>query len=181
MSLGNDLVVQKETSIFRFERFIEKYPEREEGAEIRFQLADIYFQQAEREFTDANILFEEQYLDNPDLENDIRLNLEKPFALYEDIVERFPGSSVVDGALYMMAWCQNDPRSDLFDAETSLANFQRIVAEYPDSRFAAQANYFVGLYYFDKNETETAPLGICPCGPRIRHRLSITLQNRESP
>ena len=63
---------------------------------------------------------------------------------------------MVDGALYMMAWCQNDPRSDLFDADTSLANFQRIVEEYPDSRFAAQANYFVGLYYFDKNENEAA-------------------------
>ena len=57
--------------------------------------------------------------ENPDLEVEGRKNLTDAFDLYKEVVELFPDSDVIDGALYMMRWCYSDAESDLYDADKS--------------------------------------------------------------
>ena len=147
---------QRATAKERFERFIAKYPEASEGAKIRFQLADIYFKDAEETFIQAQEDMMAKLDENPDLELEVRKDLSRAFELYQDIVEKFPTTKVVDGALYMMAWCYSDASSDLYDADLAATFYKRVINEHPDSRFVPQSNYFVGQYYFNKNDTETA-------------------------
>ncbi len=154
--LEEQQIQQRNTAVERFERFISKYPESPEGAGIRFQLADIYFKMAEEAFIVAQEELAMKMDENPDYEADIRKDLDRAFALYKDIVELFPESDVVDGALYMMAWCYSDAESDLYDADLAATFYKRVITEFPESRFVAQSNYFVGQYYFNQNDNETA-------------------------
>ena len=147
---------QRITAIERFERFIQKYPKAPEGAGIRFQLADIHFKMAEESFIAAQEDIAMQMDENPDLELVVSKNLTDAFELYKEIVELFPDSDVIDGALYMMGWCYSDAESDLYDADKSAEYYKRVIEEHADSRFVPQASYFVGQYYFNLNDNETA-------------------------
>jgi tetratricopeptide (TPR) repeat protein len=147
---------QRSTAIERFERFIEKYPKSPEGAGIRFQLADIYFKIAEETFIEAQEEIAMKMDENPDLELSVSKDLSRAFELYQEIVELFPESDVVDGALYMMGWCYSDAESDLYDADKSAAHYKRVIEEHAESKFVPQASYFVGQYYFNLNDNDTA-------------------------
>ena len=130
---------QRVTAIERFERFIQKYPKAPEGAGIRFQLADIYFKMAEESFITAQEDIAMKMDKNPDLELEVSKNLTDAFDLYKEIVELFPESDVIDGALYMMGWCYSDAESDLYDADKSAEYYKRVIEEHAESRFVPQA------------------------------------------
>lgn len=156
--LEEQQIQQRSTAIERFERFIAKYPKEEEGAGIRFQLADIYFKMAEEAFIIAQEELSLKMDENPDLEMEVSKDLDRAFTLYKEIVDVFPDSDVVDGAMYMMAWCYSDAESELYDGDLAAQYYKRVIEEYPESRFVAQSSYFVGQYYFNENDNETALL-----------------------
>lgn len=154
--LEADLAIQKETMVSRFERFLQKYPNKVEGAEIRFQLGDIYFQEAVVAFQQAEADYEAAWEENPDLENTNKLDLMKAFTMYQEIADKFPDAKILDAALYMMGVCQMDQRADVYQPNEAIASFKKIVELFPDSEWSAQANYLIGKHYFDDQDNETA-------------------------
>ena len=150
--LEQDKEELQNTAISKFEQFIAKYPDKEAGAEIRFQLADIYYKKAEAEYNTLSLEAFEMLDANPDLELKVEKDLSRPVALYEEIIEKFPNSKIMDGALYMLAWCYSDDKADAFNVEKAVANYKRITTDFPKSNFIADANYFMGVYYFERND-----------------------------
>lgn len=156
-ALSQDKLELRETAVSKFEQFLNKYPDKPQGAEIRFQLAEIYFEEASEKFL-ADQMEQDRLLDeNPKLElPDIMVDMARPVKLYLEIVDRFPKSEVTDGALYMLGFCLGSENFEQHDENNSVTYFEQLLSDYPESRFAAETNYIVGEHYFNVNDSEKA-------------------------
>ena len=157
LALSDDKMELRKTAVSKFEQFLKKYPNKEQGAEIRFQLAEIYFEEASEKYLDDQ---EEQDVlldNNPALElGPILVDMGRSVQLYEEIVNRFPQSEVTDGALYMLGFCLGKGNFEQNDEERSIAYFEQLLSDYPESNFAAETHYVIGEHYFNINELEIA-------------------------
>jgi TolA-binding protein len=75
--------------------------------------------------------------------------------VYEDVVSQHKGSPVIPDALYGLAWCD----LELGRREAAVADFRRLLADYPDHSSAASATYHLARALVElKHPEEAVPL-----------------------
>lgn len=157
LALSEDNMELRKTAVSKFEQFLKKYPNKEQGAEIRFQLAEIYFEEASEKYVQDQEKQDVFLEENPTLELEpVLVDMGRSVQLYEEIVNRFRQSKVTDGALYMLGFCLGQGNFEQKDEERSVAYFEQLLSEHPESNFAAETHYVVGEHYFNINELERA-------------------------
>ncbi|MCB9761536.1 MAG: tetratricopeptide repeat protein [Alphaproteobacteria bacterium] len=156
----------RDESIARFEEFLRKYPDGEYSPHVMFRLAELYFDVAGEQYiadmSDYNELVEQAFAQGlADIPEEPTKDLSPSIRLYERILANHGDYEYLDGTLYMLGYCYSDAQSRQFmedpDAEEkSLAFYNRLVSEFPDSQFAADGNFRIGEYHFTNNDIELA-------------------------
>ncbi len=153
--LRTDELAQRQSAVARLEAFLRKYPVSPYSADMKFRLADLYFQQAEDEFFVAQQEYqrflqaiaggaEVQAVDEPLKEYG------RSMALYLDIVANNQDYENLPDTYYMLAWCYNAANSAQNNEEKAREINEQIVARWPGTPFANDANLLLGQYWFEK-------------------------------
>ncbi len=162
-------VNQRGLSIERFEAFLERYPDAPYASHVRFRLADLYYEQASEDWlvdTEEYYAAVEKAGDDFELLEELgeepKVDLSRSVALYQRIIRdnrHLPPEQryeYLDGALYMLGFCQRDKSTTVYDSQASHDAFAELVALLPDSRLADDAHLFLGMYYFDDADWDEA-------------------------
>ena len=143
--------------ILEHEELLQKYPDNDFTPTVLLQLAQLYqrhsaalFQQQMEQYEKQLEAFEKnEILDEPEIP---RTNMEKSISLLEQLVEKYPGVSFRDKALYMlgMAYLQQGNR---VRAQLCL---ERIISEFPTSAITLESHFRIAEFYFDRREYQPA-------------------------
>ncbi len=149
---------RREDAIERFEEFLGKYPDNPRYTpDALFRLAELHFEKSNDEYITASEEYDTQILqfDAGKLETEPvepRQDYRKTISLFDRLIVSFPKYRNIDGALYLKGYCL----AEMGEEDRALAEFQRLVAEHPNSRFAPETWLRVGEYYFDNNKLPEA-------------------------
>ena len=144
---------RRKSAIEAFERFVSRYAyDAEYSPQAMFRLAELYFEQAKYDYNDADEefsrqleLFEQKKIGKePDAPV---LDLAKSIKLYETSLKRFPKFEQNDGVQYLLAFCLEETG----EFERSLANYEGLVANYPDSKFVPEVWLRIGENHFTED------------------------------
>lgn len=144
---GNTL---RRVTISKIEMFLQKYPSSKYGGDMKFRLADLYYDESELEFMARNdeygVLVDRGTAD-PDLvpKKDYRRSI----ALYRDILANHRDFAYRPDTLYMLGWCLGSANAEQFDEAGARDAYQAIVTDHPKSAFVNDANMRLGEYYFE--------------------------------
>lgn len=169
--LETDEGTLRRATIERIKAFLGKYPHTPYAADMKFRLADLLFEEAELAFFSAN---EEYTRLEAQAAEDPTLNLpppplkdySQPVALYLDILQNHPDYENRADTYYMLAWCYSALNAAQYDAEAAKAINEQVVAQYPGTIFANDANMRLGEYYFDLPGTRENPVVNVPTAIR---------------
>lgn len=148
---GNSL---RRTAIAKLEGFLSKYPSTPYSADMKFRLADLYFEDTEYDFItrmqEYNRL-EDQLAANPSatLPEPPLKDYRKSVGLYNDIVKNHKEYEYTPDTLYMLGWCLSSTSAVQYDEDGARDVYLAIVKDYAKSGFANDANMRLGEYYFD--------------------------------
>jgi cellulose synthase operon protein C len=160
---------QRGAAIERFETFLAQYPDSNYGSHVRFRLADLHFEVA----SEAYLAASKEYFDKSDdpnltleelesLGEEPKLDLEKPIALYERILEdnralppeeQYEG---LDGVFLMLAFCYIDKTSAQQDEGRARDVFASLIEIMPDSDLADRSHLFLGNFLFADSDYDAA-------------------------
>ncbi len=144
---GNTL---RRVTIAKIEAFLQRYPGSRYAGDMKFRLADLYYDEAELDFMARNdeyaVLMERGTAD-PDLvpKKDYRKSIE----LYRDILATEPNFAYAPDTLYMLGWCLGSANAQQYDEVGARDAYQAIVTNHPKSAFVNDANMRLGEYYFE--------------------------------
>ena len=137
-------------AIGQFEAFLAKYPdERRFSPDAMFRLAELYYEKTE---DDALVLAHDNdeklrqgiYSEaNPPPE--LKHNYDRPIALYQDMITRFPDYPLLDGVYYLLGYVLK--KQDEGDQARDV--WLTMIDKYPRSRFVPEAWVRIGELYFD--------------------------------
>ncbi|RMD93161.1 MAG: outer membrane protein assembly factor BamD, partial [Calditrichaeota bacterium] len=141
------------------ENFIRTHPNSAVLDRVLIRLAELYYEQAIIDFTQAN----EEYnrlLELHDqgkiqeLPEEPKKDFSRAFSLYQQIIEEFPNSPLVDDALYNKGFLYEE----LGEYDQAFAVYKTLINRYPESRYVPEALMRMAEYYFNPpiNELETA-------------------------
>lgn len=152
--LETDEGTLRRATIQRIESFLQKYPRTAHTADMKFRLADLAFEEAEIAFFAANedyTRLEAQAAVDPNfvLPPPPLKDYSRPVALYQDILANHPEYENLADTYYMLAWCYSALNASQYDPEAARATNEQIVARYPGTVFANDANMRLGEYYFE--------------------------------
>ncbi len=144
---GNTL---RRVAVAKIESFLQKYPESKHGADMKFRLADLYYDESELDFmarNDEYAVLVENGTANPDFvpKKDYRRSI----GLYRDILANAPKFTFRADVLYMLGWCLGSANAEQYDETGARDAYQAIVSQYPRSAFTNDANMRLGEYYFE--------------------------------
>lgn len=148
---GNSL---RRAAITKLESFLSRYPGTRYSADMKFRLADLYFEDAELDFIarmqEYNQL-EDQLAANPSatLPEPPSKDYRRSVGLYRDIVANHTDYEFTPDTLYMLGWCLSATNAAQYDEEAARDVYIAIVQGHPKSGFANDANMRLGEYYFD--------------------------------
>ena len=160
LGLGYMQMGRREAAAVELERFLERYEGDANTAHALYYLGHIRFSQ--REFASAISVFERLIAEFPQHEaaadvwfriGESYFNLEQ----YEQAlnaygsVDDWPGPEQ-DDALYNSAWVY----MELNRGEEAAATLGRLLAEFPDSELAANAQFTIGDYHYNEGQYEKA-------------------------
>ncbi|MBM4390143.1 MAG: tetratricopeptide repeat protein [Deltaproteobacteria bacterium] len=144
----------RRVAITKLESFLSRHPATRYSADLKFRLADLYFEEAELDFlsrmdeysrmeeqlgTDAGATFPEPPV------KDYR----KAVQLYRDIIDNHVDYQYLAETYYMLGWCLSAANAAQFD-ETAARDVWLVLAQkYPKSRVSNDATMRLGEYYFD--------------------------------
>ncbi|HJN75319.1 MAG TPA: tetratricopeptide repeat protein [Myxococcota bacterium] len=157
----------RDLSMTRFEFFLQKYPDSEYTPHVMFRLAELYFELANEEWSQAVVEYQVLEANTPDdqewsLPPEPTRDYQKAIWLYEKILADHGDYEYIDGAYYMLGYCFNEPLSqqhfeDPFASDDKAkAYFITLVEDYPESAFAVDGNFILGDAYFADNDIEEA-------------------------
>jgi TolA-binding protein len=160
----------RRVAIQKIERFLEKHPTGELTADMKFRLADLYFEESEVEFSsrmDEYNRMEAQKEANPAMvlgEPPLK-DYRRSVALYKDILAHYPGYENLVDTYYMLGWCYSAQNAEQLDETAARDVYATIVERFSGSPFANDANMRLGEYYFDlpgsrANPVENIPVAI---------------------
>ncbi len=157
----SDLEDQERTrrleAIARFEEFLKKYPN--DGIytpDAMFRLAELYYERSSDEYLQRSRGYEDEL---EAFETGARSTeppppeptYEKTIGLHRDLLARFPGYRLADGARYLLGYCYGEQNQ----TDEALSAYLELTEKHPDSKFLAEVWTRVGEIYFDGNDTES--------------------------
>ena len=168
---GNTL---RRVTIAKLESFLQKYPDTKYAPDMKFRLADLYYDEAELDFIARNKeygVLQDQAESNPSmvLPEPPTKDYRKSIALYQDILANYPKFDFRPDTFYMLGWCYGSGNAAQHDDEAARDAYVAIVTQFPKSVFANDANMRLGEYYFD--------LPGVPGDPTLNVRTAVTYYN----
>ena len=158
--------IQRLEAIAQHEEFIRKYPTSPYTAHRIFRLANLYLDETEYAFAEANAAYRE--LEN---EFDRKLEAGEPVAalpeppgrdyeraitLMQTLIERFPDYDHLGATYYLLGYCYWDELSAQQDDGLAMATYQELVQRLPNSDYAVNGHFALGEIYFNELEFEIA-------------------------
>jgi len=141
----------RERAIRDAERFLAANPKSEHADKILIRLAHFYYQKAseqfekDREAYDKQLeAYEEGLVAEPPGEEP-KPDFSKAIENYQRIIKEFPASELYDDALYHLAVALDKSGR----VEEARLLYERLVTDYPKSRYAPHAYIRLGEYYFN--------------------------------
>jgi TolA-binding protein len=133
------------------EDFLATNPTGDAAAEGLFKLAELYWEEARRQFVLQNSRYEQEVEACRQRQSSCKgapalpkLDLSKAEVLYKRLVDDFPNFRRIDLCIYLLGFsAYEDGRQ-----EEGLTWFQRVIDEHPDSTLVADSWMMVGEYYF---------------------------------
>ncbi|MBZ0266123.1 tetratricopeptide repeat protein, partial [bacterium] len=162
--------VKRKEVIENSERYVARYERqgsmmnegrREMMASVIFRLADLYYLEADEQFADALIEYDIRIADIPPdqpLPPEPKADYSKSLKMYRKIIDEYSSSEFVNDALYNIAIIQGKGDSE-FAKRQAKDTFITMVENFPDSRYAAEALFRVGDYYFFSENTPEQAIG----------------------
>ena len=140
--------------IAKLESFLQRYPDARYAADMKFRLADLYYDEAEVEFSlrsaeSGQLQAAEGAADDGVVQEDLKKDYRKSIALYNDILANHPDFEYRPDTYYMLGWCYNSGNALQLDESAARDAYLAIVTQYPKSAFANDANMRLGEYYFE--------------------------------
>ncbi len=141
----------RENGIRRMERFVASYPDSPVLDKILVRLAGLYYEESRKEYAEALTAYQEQLTradqdstrPAPEIVEPV-IDYGRSLELYQRVVDHFPAGNYAAEALYNKAFLLED-RGDRREATES---YRLLAANYPDSRYTADALMRVAEYYF---------------------------------
>lgn len=148
---GKSVLAGKETearnrSIELYRSLLERFPENRNDymAEAAFRLAELLFE-AERERIRTVI-------EDEGVEADPIPDFHQAIEAYGTVIERFSGHSLVEDALYGLAYSYTEQG----DPDRAAEEYSRLIQRYPNTRYSLEINMRLGEYFFDMGELDRA-------------------------
>ena len=128
----------RRVSIAKIEAFLQRYPDTQYAADMKFRLADLYYDESEVEFMARNEAYDA--VEDPAPELEPKKDYRRSIALYEDILAHYPDFEFRPDAYYMLGWCRGSANGLQYDEVAARDAYVAIVTKYPKSVFANDAN-----------------------------------------
>jgi cellulose synthase operon protein C len=145
---------QRLDAIARFEEFVARYPEEPAYTpDAIMRLAELYYEQIEDDHRLAERAFYAHLETLPPGEEPgpaPTRRFDRPIALYQRIIDRFPDYRYADAAYYLVGYLRT--QQDEFDE--ALAVYDALIERFPHSRFVPEVWMRIGEYYFDADLAE---------------------------
>lgn len=142
-------------AIALFEEFLSRYPdEARYSPDAMMRLAELYYEKTEDEFRIAEKAY---YARLEELDDAAQARLgpppvkryEKPIALYQRIITRFPAYRYGDAAYYLLGYLLGEQE----ETNEALATFETLIRKYPESRFVPEVWMRIGEFFFDADQS----------------------------
>lgn len=144
----------RRVAIARLEGFLAKYPDSPHHPDMLFRLADLYYEEAEVDFSSRMTEYgrlEAQLDQNPSmvLPPPPLKDYSRPIALYRRIAEKHPDYPFLADTYYMLGYCLSRQNADQYDVDAARDVNLVLVDRFAGTPFANDANMQLGEYYFD--------------------------------
>jgi TolA-binding protein len=160
-------------AISLLEQFLATNPTGDAAAEALFKLAELYWEDARRQFVLANQRYDQQVeacrIRSRECKGQPKvpkLSLAKAEVLYRRLVENHPKFRRIDLCKYLLGFTAYEDNR----AEEALAWFERVIHEHPDSSLYPDSWMMIGEYHFTSGHWEDA-----------RKSYANVLQDPDSP
>jgi TolA-binding protein len=130
-----------------FERFIQLYPDDAKYTpDAMARLAELYYEKTVDDQQLALASYEERAkLGAEEAPPEQTRSFEKSIALYQRIIDKFPGYRLLDSIYYLLGWCQNEQGQP----ENARDTFFLLTQRFPKSHYVPEAWVRIGEYWFD--------------------------------
>jgi cellulose synthase operon protein C len=146
----------RRVTIAKIEGFLQRYPETAYAADMKFRLADLYYDEAEVEFMVAGETYDA--IEDPAPELEPRKDYRRSIALYNDVLANYPSFEFRPDAYYMLGWCHGSANALQYDEVAARDAYVAIVTQHPKSVFANDANMRLGEHFFELRADRADPL-----------------------
>ncbi|MFO7626552.1 MAG: tetratricopeptide repeat protein, partial [Candidatus Fermentibacteraceae bacterium] len=119
-----------------FEEYLAMFPESRFTADILVRLAQLYYDIDKNTYLDRIAASGGEF---------VLMDYSRTIDLYQRVLNQYPDSEVEDVALYSLAYALNE----MGDQPGAIANYRRLLAQYPQSPLAAETYVRAGDHYFD--------------------------------
>jgi TolA-binding protein len=143
------LVAQKEGVVKEYENFLKRYDSVDPAlkAQALKRLGDLYLETANQRFLKAMEVYETHPEGPPPL-----VDYTKAIGTYEELLRFDSGFHENDQVLYALSRAY----AETGDRDRAVASLERLLKEYPASRYRQEASFRLGEYYFDQHRYENA-------------------------
>jgi len=149
----------RQQGIRDMEEFIQSHPKSKVLDKIIIRLAELYYEQAQVEYEQRQEIYNQRLElyekgEISELPPEPQRDYSRALDLYLQILERYPESSLVDDALYNIAFLTEE----LGQQEEAQRTYEKLVQEHPESRYVPDALLRMAEYYFNPpvNQIEKA-------------------------
>jgi TolA-binding protein len=148
--LENERVFLRDKGIRDMEAFLTSHPKSKILDKVIIRLAELHYEKAlenynrEQERYSANL---EAYAKSllAEAPAEPKKDFSRPLALYQNIIDGFPQSQLLDDASYNKAFLLED----LAQRDSAVALYEKFVQGFPSSRYVPDALFRVAEYYFN--------------------------------
>ncbi len=134
---------------------------------FRYHLGELYYSKENRVFAQQYETYEKQYMKYdsllllfhdgklermPQAPQKPILDHSKSIAVFQDILNKYPGNTNNAPVEYSLAWCYND----LEKLDSAVFHMSQLTKNYPNSPYTPQAWMYTGEYYFDHSRLDSA-------------------------
>ena len=143
----------------KLQEILDANPYHPNKADLYFRLAETHWEEAHYQFLKATLEYDRTYseyeagrLSEPPIEP--REDYSASLDYYRKIITQFPQYSRIDEVFYYLglgALKGGKAGGDRALQKEGVQYFQKLVQEYPESRFIAEAHLKLGEYYFENN------------------------------
>lgn len=161
----------RQQAIRQIEIFLQKHPTSVDAPDMKFRLADLYFEDSEVTFFIADaeyVRLEEQARKNPSLSigDPPAKDYSRSIRLYQEIIDQHPTYRNLPDTHYMLGWCYGASNAAQFDPEKARAVNEVTAQRWPNTPFANDANMRLGEYWFDQPGPRNQPTANIPTAIR---------------